>query len=350
MREGLSDGFENLRSLGLFDQDIKDIEKQQEQEQINIFMSCTELANEKQEDDLSDLVVNLYNVFEKERSEADEFSSVESYLATPTKEERMASEEKNQEIIEQILEIFKGWEEGGFATIEVPEEITFKEIKGLFLTNLEAMPYDQKMAGGMNEDIYKLSTDLLKRKPKRKGVSVANAEENAAKLKALIEVATIVNEYLEAPVTLKDIESLEMTETQVLEMIFDIAPITVFADMVKEDLIAKMVYQLATDRKLSSIVVKGKKRQRMVVKWDGDGEPFSEKAPGGKPSMTFKLWKKILEKDYKLSALNKWATKEFGPKSNGDPRDVARILVKMGKKVSKIYTITVGETVSVKTV
>jgi hypothetical protein len=346
MREELLEGLEILRILGLFDQDIKDIEKQPEQDQINIFMSCTELSCD--DEDLPELVVDLYNVFEKERSDADELSSVKSYLETPTKEERM-SEEKNQEIINKILEIFRVWEKGGFATVEVPPEITFKEIKTMFLTTLEAMPFKQKMAGGMDEEIYKLSTDLLKRKSKKRGESAISQEEAAAKLKALLEVANIVNEYLESPVTLKDTENLNLTETQVLEMIFDVGSITNFADMMKEDVVAKMIFQLAVDRKISSIVVKGKKRQRTLKKWDGEGEPFKELAPDKTPSMTYKLWKKILDKDQKLATLNKWATKEFGTKGNGDPRDVTRVLVKMGKKIADFYIITIGETISVKT-
>lgn len=327
--------WEELQRIGVARKNQKEFTTEQ-------FLSAVDQIPDDEIDQISQNVADCYNRL-RDLHEATEIkNSVESFKKS-NMENKMSEEQTKT-----ILEIFAFWEKGGFASVEVPEEATEKELKEIFLTTMKEMPYEKKAAGGMTQEIYDLQIDLIQKKSKRVKKSNVRNPQELEYIGSLVKTAEIINQYLESPVTLTNIESARHTETQILGMIFDETTEESFVELMKEEPVAKLVKKLGLERKISSIVTKSGKKSRIVKKWDGEGEPFAEQTPTKQPSMRYWLWKKVLEKDQSISKLNKAANKEFGQKGTGEPRDVTRTLVQMGRKVSDFYKIEIsGDTVTV---
>ncbi len=304
-------------------------------ELINMFMEIIENLDAEQEKNLSAETVNLYNRL------LEDLYNREDQEVKKLKEEKM---ENVQDNIKALKSIFKMWEDKGIVKIELPEEVSLSDMELVFLKTLEQMPFDQKIAGGYTLDIDKYLMDMTQRKTKktRGKKDKFDVEEENRQIESIKNIIdSLYPNYLSEKVSYEEVKTKNDVEKMFLSTMLTVLSENDFCEIIKDNDFAKALREMSIDRKLYSINVGRKKRiGNFSKKWDGNGEPFRETSPGGKPSITYFIYNSAKAGKTKFADLEKKLNSEFGEGSKG-PRDLGRLIKNINKKIGDFQHIMV---------
>jgi len=289
-----------------------------------------ESLDSKEEEKLSE---DLFSSYEEIVSEIKQ--NVESKLKDNimTEEKTVVNDEQSQ--INTILGFIDFWKKEGFTEVELPEEYTLSMLKKLFLSAVEQMPFQVKMAGGYTEEIDSFYVSLRsrktnKRKPKISPEELARIE--AEKAEALKTAFSILKEVTGNTYEAEDIDTL-VKETFKCNLVQ-------FRSLISQDEFSNVLLQTLSIRNIGKEKRGKRDGLRVKKKWNGEGEPFSTTTPTGDVSMTYELWKKLQKGKSSIKDLNAFVNKEF-PKANGKERNISSTIRRMKSKVEDHFTIKI---------
>lgn len=307
-----------------------------------MFMDIIEDLDVVQEKKLSAETVNLYNQL------LEEIYQQEDQGVKKIQEEKMEETISNETVenVKFLNGIFAMWKEKGFAEIELPEEVSLKDMEKIFLKTLEEMPFDDKLKGGYTKEIDQYLMKLTQKKAKR-GTRKSNAVEDEAEKKYIESIKDLLDSlrpnYIAEKIVYEEKASKNDIEKLFLSEILTTLSENDFCEIMQDGDFARNLRNMAVARKLQEINVKGKRgsrKARPFKKWDGEGEPFQEKSMGGVPSVQYFVYNAAKTGKMKFADLEKKLNQEFGETPKG-PRSLQKVIDKVNKKISDHQTISI---------